>query len=90
MMKITDLALACILVLLTGCSAFPVAADPLDGTSWELYAYRKTRPIEGSTLTISFENGQVSGTSGCNSYGGSYEVHGEKLTVDEVFATLMA
>ena len=23
--------------------------DPLDGTSWELIAYRKTRPIPGTT-----------------------------------------
>ena len=89
MTKIT-VVLAGSLVLLIGCSAFPVVADPLDGTSWELYAYRKTRPIDGSTLTISFEGGKVSGTSGCNSYGGSYMVDGDKLVVSKIFATLMA
>ena len=89
-MKIYTVALACILALLAGCSGFSFPSDPLEGTSWELYAYSKTRPIEGSTLTISFEDGQVSGSSGCNSYGGSYKVSGKKLTVDEVFATLMA
>lgn len=90
MVKINNLVLACVLVFLAGCSAFPATTDPLDGTSWELYAFRKTRPIDGPTLTISFENGQVGGNAGCNSYGGSYEVDGEKLTISEVFATLMA
>ena len=88
-MKLNYFALAGILVLLAGCSAFPTA-DPLAGTSWELYAYQKNRPIEGSTLTISFEDGQIHGSAGCNSYGGSYEVNGGKITVSEIFATLMA
>ncbi len=88
-MKIYNVALACVLVMLTGCSAFP-AVDPLDGTSWELYSYRKSRPIEGSTLTISFEDRQIHGSAGCNSYGGSYRLVGDKIDFSEIFATLMA
>jgi heat shock protein HslJ len=89
MTKIYCVALVCILVMLTGCTALP-AVDPLDGTSWELYAYRKSRPTEGSTLTISFEGGQIHGLAGCNSYGGSYRLDREKIVFNEIFATLMA
>lgn len=77
-MKLNYFTLAGILVLLAGCSALPTM-DPLDDTSWELYAYRKSRPIEGSTLTISFEDGQIHGSAGCNSYGDSYKVDGGKI-----------
>ena len=85
MMKTKIVSLAFLLIMLTACSAFPSAADPLDGTSWELYAYRKSRPVEGTTLTIKFEDGQVSGSAGCNSFGGSYQVNGEKIAFGEVF-----
>jgi heat shock protein HslJ len=74
---------------LVGCSLVP-AADPLDGTSWVLVSYDKNQPIEDTTLTAEFSDGKVGGSSGCNTYGGSYEVSGEKLTVDEVAWTLMA
>ena len=89
MMKLIYFALVGILFFLVGCIALPTT-DPLDGTSWELYAYRKSHPIQGSTLTVSFEGGQIHGSSGCNSYGGSYEVDGGKIAVGKIFATLMA
>lgn len=88
-MRLNYFALAGILVFLAGCSALPMT-DPLDDTSWELYAYRKSRPIEGSTLTISFEDGQIQGSAGCNLYGGSYELDGGKIAISDIFATLMA
>jgi heat shock protein HslJ len=85
-------ALAGILILsLTACGgANSASADPLDGTSWELMAYRKTRPIPGTTITATFEDGQVSGSAGCNSYSGSYQVNGDKITVGPTAITEMA
>ena len=68
----------------------PPADDPLDGTSWELYAFRKSSPIEGTEFTTSFEAGQVSGSGGCNQYGGSYIVEGNRLTIAEMYSTEMA
>lgn len=65
-------------------------SDPLDGTSWVLMAYRKTRPIPGTTITAVFEDGQVHGSAGCNSYGGSYQVSGDTVTVSEIAFTEMA
>ena len=65
-------------------------SDPLDGTSWVLIAYRKTRPIPGTTITAIFEDGQVRGSAGCNSYGGSYQVSGDTIAVSEISFTEMA
>nr|MBC8509594.1 hypothetical protein [Chloroflexota bacterium] len=31
------------------------AADPLDGTSWVVFAYRKSKPIAETTITATFE-----------------------------------
>lgn len=64
--------------------------DPLDGTSWELIAYRKTRPIPGTTITAAFEDGKVSGSAGCNSYSGAYQISGDVITIDKLAITLMA
>lgn len=78
-----------LLLLLAGCSLIP-GADPLDGTSWVLVSYDKNRPIEGTTLTAEFKDGQIGGSSGCNSYGGTYEVNGSEIVVSDVVSTLMA
>ena len=90
MMRTKIVSLAFLLIMLTACSAFPGANDSLEGTHWELYAYSKARPIEGSTITISFEDGQVRGSSGCNSYGGEYQVYGDKIEFRMLMSTLMA
>ena len=66
------------------------AGDPLDGTSGVLMAYRKTTPISGTTITATFEDGQVRGSAGCNSYSGSYQVSGDTITVGAVAITEMA
>ena len=85
-------ALAGIVILaLAACQgADSAAGDPLDGTSWMLMAYRKTRPISGTTITATFEGGQVRGSAGCNSYGGSYQVSGDTITVGAIAITEMA
>lgn len=75
-------------LLLSGCGL--LGNDPLDGTAWVLVSYDKNQPIEGTTLTVEFAEGRISGSSGCNSYGGEYEVKGDNLTVGEVAWTLMA
>lgn len=68
----------------------PTAGDPLDGTSWELMAYRKTRPIPGTTIGATFEDGQVRGSAGCNTYFGSYQVRGNTIRVSDIAITEMA
>ena len=79
------------LFLLAACGGIDAAAgDRLDGTSWELWALRKTLPISGTTFTATFEDGGVHGSAGCNSYGGSYQVDGDRITVGEMVSTEMA
>ncbi|MCK4977502.1 MAG: META domain-containing protein, partial [Anaerolineales bacterium] len=74
-----------ILLFLAACAgASTGASDPLDGTSWELWAFRKTKPIPGTTFTVTFEDGQVRGSAGCNSYGGSYQIDGDRIFVGEM------
>lgn len=78
-------------LVLTACSPpAVVSADPLEGTSWELTTYGKTKPIEGTTITAKFEEGQVHGSSGCNTYFGSYEVSGGTISVGQIGMTEMA
>ena len=80
-----------IILALAACARSGAATDdPLDGTSWELMAYRKTRPIPGTSLSATFEDGQVSGSAGCNSYGGSYQVSDGTISFSELFITEMA
>lgn len=62
----------------------------IEGTSWTLVAYRKTRPITGTTITARFEGGQVSGSAGCNSYRGPYTVSGNTISVGALATTKMA
>lgn len=80
-----------ILVLsLMGCSGVGTHSDPLDGTSWVLTAYRKSKPIAGTIITATFEDGRVCGSSGCNTYTGSYQVRGSAIAVSDLAWTLMA
>jgi heat shock protein HslJ len=77
-------------LLLAACDgAGDTASDALDGTSWSLTAYRKTRPIPGTTLTAAFEDGEVRGSAGCNTYGGPYQVSGDTITVGVLAITEM-
>ena len=58
-------------IMLVACGG--TGGDSLSGTTWELYSIGKYSPIAGSTTTIRFEGGQVSGLGGCNQYGGEYQ-----------------
>ena len=78
-------------LLLSSCSITETrAADPLDGTSWQLQYYRKTAPISGTTITAQFADGEISGSAGCNKYGGVYEVDGSEISIGEIYFTEMA
>lgn len=76
-------------IVLSGCGADPSAANPLDGTSWELSMIAGRSPAPGSTVTLEFREGQASGSAGCNGYGGDYAVEGEEIIFEEVASTLI-
>ncbi|MGE5251859.1 MAG: META domain-containing protein [Bacteroidota bacterium] len=66
------------------------AGDPLNGTSWALASIDGAAALPNVTATAAFADGQVSGSGGCNSYGGSYTVNGDKIQIKQVVSTLMA
>ena len=65
-------------------------ADGLAGTSWKLLYYRKSTVSEGINITAVFEDGKISGSSGCNSYSGAYQINGSQITIGPLASTMMA
>jgi heat shock protein HslJ len=79
-----------ILPLLVACGGTgSSSSDPLDGTSWVLMYVRKSIPIPDTTITATFEDGQVYGSAGCNTYSGSYQVTDDTITVGPIAITEM-
>lgn len=71
------------------------AAQSLPGTNWTVVNFNTgaaiTGPLEGTTLTMAFgEDGQVTGSAGCNNYFASYTVDGQNLTIGQAGSTMMA
>ncbi len=68
----------------------------LEGTTWVLVSYGDPSDpqavLEGTEITVVFDSaeGRVSGSAGCNSYFGSYEVDEGTITFGLLGATLMA
>lgn len=74
----------------TSCSASG-ETDSLVGTNWTLTSMNGQPPVSGSTITAGFDAaGKVGGSSGCNSYGATYQVSGSSLTIGQAVSTLMA
>jgi len=80
-----------IAILMAACSTLVAeASNQLSGTEWELLFIRKSTPIAGSTITIAFADGEVRGSTGCNTFFGSYQAQDGTITFSELAATLMA
>ncbi len=66
---------------------------PIEGTTWQLTNLRLSgayAPIPpGATTTLTLEDGQASGTGGCNQYSVPYTLDGYSLTFGTVTSTLM-
>ena len=58
------------------------AAMLLSGSEWGLAA--------GGEIFVQFNDGHVSGSSGCNRFAGSYEQDGERLKLRPLIVTRMA
>jgi heat shock protein HslJ len=77
-------------ILLSACAINSRVTWPhLEGT-WVLTAYDDASPIDGKQPTIQFDNGQVSGTTVCNHYGGSYQITEDAISFTDIFSTEMA
>jgi heat shock protein HslJ len=82
----------------------PADADAaLEGTPWTLADMIERRDVEGigaphslptglwagTEITAAFDDGQVRGSAGCNSYGGAYTLEGSELRLGSLEATEM-
>jgi heat shock protein HslJ len=79
-------------LVLSSCGVAPAAApNPLPGTSWVLTTLNGAPVGIGTPITLNLEETKLSGTDGCNNYGGSYTVNATKFSIDKnLFSTLMA
>lgn len=67
------------------------SAQTLEGTSWILTTLNGAEPLPDTTITASFqEDGNLTGTDGCNRYGATYQVDGNQITITPGIGTLMA
>lgn len=73
--------------VLAGCRGSTAAPEGV----WRLISLNGAPVLEGGQLTIEFKKGdQVSGASGCNSFGGGYQLSGASLDFSNLAMTLMA
>jgi heat shock protein HslJ len=89
------MALVLLAAALLACN--PAAGDgtqtsttALDGTEWQLLTLNGKGLLEGAAITATFAQGQVAGSSGCNSYFGSYTLRGSTLQFQGLGMTEMA
>ena len=65
----------------------------LEGTTWSLTSLvtegTATDVLPNTTVTVSFDNGNVTGSSGCNRYFGHYELSDKNITFTSLGSTLM-
>lgn len=64
--------------------------NPLLGSSWVLATYNDRLPLSDYQPTLEFETTQVSGTTGCNNYGGNVKIDGDSILFEGIFNTEMA
>lgn len=67
----------------------------LAGTEWRLVSFgaagAEVSVISGTTVTLKFgEDGRASGSTGCNSYGGTYQVRGDNISFGRLISTKRA
>ncbi len=66
-------------------------AIKLIGTQWILTVFDGADPLADTTITLEFdEEGRAFGSSGCNSYGGSFTVEDDTLAFGMMTSTMMA
>jgi heat shock protein HslJ len=92
-LAVAPLALAVVGALVTGCGGDDgggADASSLEGVPWVLTAGIEVEGWEDAAPSASFDEGRVSGSTGCNRYSGPYTVEGDTLELGTIAATRMA
>ncbi len=83
-----------VLVFTRGALSTEEPSEPasLIGT-WKLTSYGTADAVSSALADVEAnltfnEDGTVTGTSGCNEFGGSYTVEGDQITFEEIVSTL--
>jgi heat shock protein HslJ len=88
-MKRIRLATLCVLILgflLSACKP----DTSLKNTNWRLVNLGGQPALADVDVTLNLEDGQLGGSDGCNSYGGSYTSKGSEFTVGtDIVSTMM-
>jgi heat shock protein HslJ len=64
--------------------------NAIEGREWRVNAIGGEAPGGPSPATLTFAEGRVTGTTGCNRLTGGYALDGDRLTMDGVATTRMA
>jgi heat shock protein HslJ len=84
------IAVMTLLLAMSGCSQGGEQAPPLAGTEWKLVELNGREPLQGTEVTLIFDEKRGGGNSSCNSYGGEYQSGPDgKLEFGEIEQTLM-
>ena len=67
----------------------PAAPDTLAGSSWKAVSVAGRSTVVGREPTLAFEANRVSGSGGCNQFGGEYIYTDGRLAFGEMPMTLM-
>jgi heat shock protein HslJ len=84
-----------VILLTTTLSACRAREPALGAKTWVLQSHGEPNDLqdvlEGTEITAEFNTakGEISGSAGCNSYFGSYEVNGSKLAIGPLAHTEM-
>lgn len=90
-MKTNKILIALTLILtlaLAACGSSGSVPD-LKGTSWVLVEINGQPVLDGSSPTLVFNEDGVGGNGSCNTFGGDFKQENEKLTIEQLFSTLM-
>ena len=64
----------------------PVPPPSLVG-SWTLTSLNGNQVVPGTQITANFNNGQLSGSGGCNTYNTTYSTNGNRISINPPVAT---
>lgn len=87
--------LPALIILVSACGSGEALGPPPDiNRAWELVSGSHQgltiEPSESHPITVQFDGDLVTGTAACNGFGGSYQLDGTAITLDELSITEMA